>query len=103
MFTRVVTGVLGLLFCVLVIQAVIPRTYTPEPREPVVEQLCLGTPIVVDYAFTGGYLEPWACESQCDDNKQHYIVYSNGKATQCEPPPGCNDWGEDTGVTCRIQ
>lgn len=100
-FQRIVIGLLAVLLIVVVVQAVIPREdYVPEEREPVEEQACIGTPIRVDYAFNGGYLDPWACQEQCTDNQPRYVLYSNGQATQCETPPGCNDFGEDNGITC---
>lgn len=69
--------------------------YKPKPDQP-----CEGTPIEVDYPYYGGMLQPHACAPQCDDNEQHYVLYTNGKATQCQLLPGCLDWGEDQGVTC---
>ncbi|TSC58064.1 MAG: hypothetical protein Greene041662_821 [Candidatus Peregrinibacteria bacterium Greene0416_62] len=63
---------------------------------------CIGEPIVVDYAYDNRMLEPHACKIQCSDNKPRYIQYTNGLATQCETPPGCNDWGEDRRVTCVV-
>lgn len=99
-FQRIVIGLLAVLLIVVVVQALIPREYVPEEREPVQEQACVGTPIRVDYAFNGGYLDPWACEVQCQDGQPRYVLYSNGRATQCETPPGCNDYGEDNGITC---
>ncbi len=99
-FQNTIFVVLGVLLLVVAIQSVVPRSYTPEEVEPYTEQACEGTPIKVSYAFTGGYLEPWACQQQCDDQIQHYVLYSNGKATQCETLPGCNDFGEDNGQTC---
>lgn len=67
----------------------------PEPGQP-----CEGTPIRVDYPYYGGMLQPHACQPQCEDQIQHYVLYTNGKATQCQRLPGCLDWGEDQGVTC---
>ena len=63
---------------------------------------CEGEPLEVDYPYHGGLLDPHACAVQCDDQIQRYIVYTNGKATQCQRLPGCLDWGEDHGVTCVI-
>jgi len=68
-----------------------------KPKE---NQACEGTPIEVDYPYHGGMLGPHACNPQCDDKVQHYVLYTNGKATQCQKLPGCLDWGEDQGVTC---
>lgn len=68
-----------------------------KPKE---NQPCEGTPIEVDYPYYGGMLQPHACKPQCEDQEQHYILYTNGKATQCQKLPGCLDWGEDQGVTC---
>ncbi|MCA9370395.1 MAG: hypothetical protein KC680_00340 [Candidatus Peregrinibacteria bacterium] len=69
--------------------------FKPEP-----DQMCEGDPIEVEYPYYGGMLSPHACQPQCDDGKQRYVLYSNGKATQCQKIPGCLDWGEDQGVTC---
>ena len=69
--------------------------FKPKPN-----QTCEGTPIEVDYPYHGGMLGPHACEPQCDDKEQHFVLYTNGKATQCQKLPGCLDWGEDQGVTC---
>lgn len=97
---HIIIGLLAVLLVIVVVQSVVPRKYVPQEREVVPEVACVGTPIVVDYAFEGGYLEPWACEQQCADDQPRFVLYSNGKATQCETPPGCNDFGEDSGVTC---
>jgi hypothetical protein len=61
---------------------------------------CTGEPIAVDYPYDNRMLEPHACKIQCSDQKPRYILYKNHIATQCETPPGCNDWGEDRRVTC---
>lgn len=68
--------------------------------KPKANAACDGTPIKVDYPYYGGMLEPHACQPQCDDHVQHYVLYTNGKATQCQKIPGCLDWGEDQGVAC---
>ena len=68
-----------------------------KPKE---NQPCEGTPIEVDYPYYGGMLQPHACKPQCDGDEQRYVLYTNGKATQCQKLPGCLDWGEDQGVTC---
>lgn len=70
--------------------------YKPKKGQP-----CEGIPITVDYPFHGGMLQPHACKPQCQDGTQRYVLYTNGKATQCQKPPGCLDWGEDNGVTCE--
>lgn len=97
---RTVIGTLGVLLVIVIAQTLLPRQYVPQEPQVVPEQVCTGEPIVVDYPFEGGYLDPWACKVQCDDGRQRYVLYSNGLATQCETPPGCNDLGEDRGVTC---
>lgn len=99
---RVIIGILGVLLLVVIVQSVLPENYEPEESIPVTEAPCEGTPIKVEYAFEGGYLDPWACQPQCADGVQRYVEYSNGKGTQCETPPGCNDWGEDRGITCTL-
>lgn len=97
---RVVGGTLGALLIVVAGQSLFPRPYVSQPKEPVVEVSCIGTPITVDFAYNGTVNEPWTCEEQCDNNQPRYILYTNGKATQCQTLPGCNDTGEDSGVTC---
>lgn len=82
---------------ILFIQAFITDPKPPKRKE----KACKGEPIYVDYPYETGYLEPWACKVQCDDQQRRYIVYSNGKTTQCEKLPGCRDWGEDHGETCK--
>lgn len=69
---------------------------------PKANQACVGQPLEVDYPYQGGMLDPHACAVQCEDEVQRYIVYTNGKATQCQILPGCLDWGEDQGTTCVI-
>lgn len=73
----------------------IEKQYAPKENQP-----CIGEPLEVDYPYQGGMLDPHACSVQCEDEVQRYIVYTNGKATQCQILPGCLDWGEDQGVTC---
>lgn len=104
--TRHYPTLTALLFTVvlgtLVIQA-FRRGSGPEliGARPVVEEECVGQPLFVDYPFQGGFIDPHACKVQCGDQIRRYIVYSNGQATQCEDLPGCLDWGEDRGITCR--
>lgn len=97
---RIIIGTLAVLLLVVGIQSIVPQSYTPRPQEPIVEVPCIGQPITVDFAYTGAVNDPWTCQEQCTDDQPRYILYSNGKATQCETPPGCNDTGEDSGVTC---
>ncbi len=61
---------------------------------------CIGEAIIAQYSYDNRMLEPHECKVQCADNKPRYILYTNKMATQCETPPGCNDWGEDRRVTC---
>lgn len=88
---------------ILVLQWIFPRAYTPGSvqREP--ELPCIGEPIAVGYAYNYAPAEPYECKVQCLDNRQRYIAYTNGLATQCGTPPNCFDWGEDQGVTCTIE
>ncbi len=90
-----IAGIFIVLFYQSFIADASKNEFKPEPDQP-----CVGEPIEVDYPYYGGMLQPHACQPQCDDNIQHYILYSNGKATQCQKLPGCLDWGEDQGVTC---
>ncbi len=86
------------MLCIVLVQAATdPIPPTMPPPEPAAE--CIGEPIVVSYAYTG-WNKPHACAPQCKDDRPRYILYTDGRATQCETPPGCNDWGEDKGVTC---
>lgn len=93
------------IFIILVYQAVYWRNATippkPIPKTPVQEILCAGIPVSVNQPYLGGPIDPHSCVSQCDDDQPRYLVYTNGKATQCETPPGCNDYGEDHGITCK--
>ena len=90
------------LVVVLFLQVVFPRGEAERTLEDLTAGDCKGTPIQVPFEYNGTFLEPWSCEQQCKDGKQHYLVYTNGLATQCEELPGCNDTGEDNGQTCDI-
>lgn len=94
-------GVLGGMLLIVVVQAFLPEGALPSPV-PTQETECVGEPIVVDYDFGGTFMEPHECAIQCQDGNPRYILYANGKATQCETPPGCNDYGEDRGITCKV-
>lgn len=98
-----VYGTCLLIAGILTWQWAFPREYVPGKvaREP--EQLCLGEPIFVHYAYNFAPGEPHECKVQCLKNRPRYIAYSNGLATQCGIPPNCFDWGEDQGVTCRLE
>ena len=97
---KIIYNVLSLMLLVVAVQA-FTRTY-PEPTVPKESTTpCEGEPLFVDYPFQGSFLEPWACQPQCEDQILRHIVYSNGKATQCSALPECLDWGEDAGVTCK--
>ena len=95
---RIVGAVCGLMLLVVAAQAVMPSV-PPSAPPPEPAKGCIGDPIPVEYAY-GGWMEPHACAVQCDDDKPRYILYSDGKAAQCQTPPGCNDEGEDRGVLC---
>ena len=100
---RFVIGLCAVILLILFVQTVRPKKYVPElPPAPLVEENCIGTPITVAYPYLGGVNDPWDCKVQCDDDEPRYILYSNGKATQCETSPGCNDYGEDRGITCKL-
>ncbi len=104
-FSRPSDQILVVVFFILVGATVVFQSFAPESI-PVVKntiKACKGEPLHVEYPYEGDFLEPHACEIQCDDQIQRYIVYTNGKATQCEQLPGCLDWGEDQGVTCSFQ
>ena len=95
---NIVGGVCGLMLFIVLLQAVtdpLPPTAPP----PVPASACVGSPIAVSYEFAG-WKKPHECIVQCADDKPRYILYADGLATQCEMPPGCNDLGEDKGVTC---
>ncbi len=96
-------GLLKIFFCaiflILIYQGLrVARIPAVTPQEP--ETACTGEPIVVDFPYLGTVNDPWTCQVQCGDQKQRFILYSNGKATECEELPGCNDRGEDSGITC---
>src|SRR6185436_12153766 len=65
------------------------------------EEACVGEPIAVRAPYQGGILPAHSCSPQCADGRPRYLAYTNGRATQCEPPPGCGDKGEDEAITCR--
>lgn len=97
---RIVGSVCGLMFAVVFVQSVLPEGAAPVPPPTPPAGSCIGEPIEVEYAYTG-WLEPHACAVQCDDDEPRYILYTDGKATQCQTPPGCNDEGEDKGIFCE--
>ena len=99
---RIVGLLLGCILLLVALQAMLPQTYVSRPKVVQPEEVCVGDPLAVDFAYTGGVNEPWTCKVQCDDKRQRYILYTNGKATQCELLPGCNDHGEDFGITCSV-
>lgn len=98
-------GLCALIFVVLAYQAIYWRDAIippkPTPKALMQEVLCTGTPIFVNEPYLGGPIDPHSCLPQCDDDQPRYLIYTNGKATQCETPPGCNDYGEDRGITCK--
>ncbi len=94
-----VTSVLTAIVVMTVTQALLLPTLTPAPK-PKPGTACVGEPIVVEYSYAGGMMGPHECKVQCDTQKPRYILYTDNRATQCEPLPGCNDWGEDNGVEC---
>jgi len=96
---RFIYGALALIAIIVIIQS-FTEPVAPKPKPPTPVVPCRGEALLVDYPYDGGYLEPWACEIQCEDGIQRYILYSNGKASQCEEVPGCLDWGEDNGELC---
>ena len=81
----------GVIFLVLLYQA-IRIAKTPDIVEEA-KANCIGEPIRVDYAFKWSVEEPHACAVQCKDGRPRYILYTNSLGTQCETPPGCNDYG----------
>ncbi len=97
-----VLGFLGIVLVAMVVQAFIPArapgAARPQPDAPV--EACVGEPIAIDYPYEGMSVDPHTCKVQCEDGKQRYILYTNGKATPCERVPGCLDYGEDRGITC---
>lgn len=99
--SNLVYGFCTLIILILVVQWVLPPRM-PEVEVPAPVADCFGKPLAVDYPYNGTVNEPWACQAQCEDGIQRYLVYTNNTATQCQALPGCNDTGEDSGVTCRI-
>ena len=92
---------LGGILLIVAVESLFPKTNVPFiVDKPPVEEECKGEAIKVSYPYEGGMLDPWECQVQCEDKKQRYIVYTNGKATPCEELPGCLDYGEDYGITC---
>ncbi|OGJ63760.1 hypothetical protein A3C37_00825 [Candidatus Peribacteria bacterium RIFCSPHIGHO2_02_FULL_53_20] len=100
---KVTIGVLTAILAILVLQTIRGPVNHGTPGDIAQEgDPCVGEPIVVGYAYDYQMLEPHACKIQCSDKKQRYIQYTNGLATQCDTPPGCNDIGEDRRVTCVV-
>lgn len=98
---KVTIATLSIFLLILALQTIRGPVNHGTPGDIAVEgDPCVGEPIVVDYVYDYRMLEPHVCKIQCSDTKQRYIQYTNGIATQCETPPGCNDWGEDRRVTC---
>lgn len=95
-------GFCALLVTVLFVQTLFPPQVEPRSWEERTEGECKGEPIHIAEPYEGAPVGPHTCIVQCQDGKQRYIVYGNGLATQCEEPPGCNDFGEDHGTVCRI-
>jgi hypothetical protein len=99
---KIFLSLLGVVFAVLLYHSFIETSALRGNLAPHEPKECEGDPITVTYPFEGGFLDPHACAPQCVDQKQRYIIYSNGFATQCEKPPGCRDLGEDRSVVCII-
>lgn len=97
---RYITGFFFFVFVLVALQSIFPRGGRTVAKAPAAPVPCQGEPIKVDFPYQGSTLDPWTCQVQCTDKKQHYILYSNGQATECETLPGCNDSGEDNGITC---
>ena len=95
-------GFFGIVLIILMVQALQHMTaFTSTANSKPIEKPCSGEPILVDYPYEGKWIEPHACAVQCEDEVQRYVYYTNNLATQCERLPGCNDWGEDHGITCK--
>lgn len=101
-YRKPVLIIFGVIVALLLIQAVFPRQAVPRDLTASAEEDCVGEALPIPYEYTGNVVDPWSCQVQCQDQKQRYLVYTNGVATQCETLPGCNDWGEDRGQTCNI-
>ncbi|OGJ54600.1 hypothetical protein A3D11_02055 [Candidatus Peribacteria bacterium RIFCSPHIGHO2_02_FULL_49_16] len=84
-------------------QSLFPREYVPGRKKVQEGEPCKGRPIVVDYAYNWGPVEPHECKVQCGGTIERYIMYTNGLATQCSVPPACLDYGEDNRVTCEYE
>lgn len=94
-----------LVFFGVILLALGHRAFFWEPNIPlpnVDQKACTGEPIAVDYPYKGSIEDPHSCAVQCRTGTPSFILYSNGLATQCEPPPGCLDWGEDHGILCTL-
>jgi hypothetical protein len=102
---KMTMGLAGFVLVVLLYQSLFWVRFTVPPpavpKKPVVEAPCYGTAITVNEPYLGVAVNPHSCIPQCEDDQPRYLVYTNGKATQCEEPPGCNDYGEDNGITCK--
>ncbi len=97
---RIIFGLLALILLVTAVEAIRSKPVREEPEEMIPEVACVGEPIVLSVPYTGTVVDEWSCQPQCEDDKPRYLLYTNGKATQCGTPPNCYDTGEDNGVTC---
>jgi hypothetical protein len=98
---RTVGIVCAVILLVVIFESLHPARYVSKPPPIVAQKNCVGSPIVVTFPFTGAVNDPWTCQVQCKDDKPRYVLYSNGRATQCDTPPSCLDYGEDHGITCN--
>ena len=67
--SQIATGALGLILLLLVVISLAPENYVPETPGPVVEEACVGDPIIVDFAYNGTVNDPWTCQEQCQDDR----------------------------------
>lgn len=97
-----ITGMCIAIVLIVAVQAFLPENYkTPPPTPPAKMVDCRGAAIPLNQPYLGVPIEPWTCKIQCDDGKPRFILYSNGKATQCDTPPACFDSGEDNNIECK--
>ena len=85
-------------FCATFLALALLGRFLPGVRT---EVACVGEPIAVGFPYARNMLAAHSCKPQCGDGRPRYLLYTNGFATQCQRPPGCEDEGEDINLTCR--
>lgn len=95
--------VCSFIFVIVLMQSLALPTYERSPGPITEGDPCKGESIEVDYAYPEGGDSPNECMKQCLAGAPRYILYPDGRATQCALLPGCGDWGESRDIFCVPQ